>query len=143
MTSPAGGTTSYVLDGHDRVTGSVSPSGVYSSAPPDLGGRVPVTKLVDRDAQGNPHFVYRWSEQQYDQAGRVIKEIRKLFASPLPVVPPPDSTAGRGGDGRRAPEQEGRPPRNGAKRRGAGHRQSRVRLNRFYAAAALTRRGTR
>ena len=84
-TDPAGGTTTYLLDGHDRVTGSLSPSGVYTSSPPDLGGRAPVTKLADRDAQGTPLSIYRWSEQQYDQAGRVIKEVRKLFTSPIPA----------------------------------------------------------
>ena len=53
---------------------------------------MPITKVMDRDAQGNPSSIYRWSEQRYDAAGRIVQEIRKLFTSPIPAPGPPGST---------------------------------------------------
>lgn len=74
-----GGLTTYLLDGHDRMIGSIDPTGARSDAKPDVAGRVPSSRV--KDGSDN---VLTWTVNEYDLAGRVTKQIQKLFITPFP-----------------------------------------------------------
>jgi RHS repeat-associated protein len=71
------------LDGHDRSKGTKDPSGA-SDTQLDAAGRVKSSIAGSKGSSGSLENRYRWTEFEYDQAGRVTKEIRKLFETPEP-----------------------------------------------------------
>ncbi|MBL8114292.1 MAG: hypothetical protein JNK60_15530, partial [Acidobacteria bacterium] len=91
VTNPLLGVTTFILDGHDRVKGSDDGvTGALERVTLDLAGRVTERKVYSKNAMGLPDKVFQWTENQYDPAGRLLKEIRKHFvvpdANPSPVT---------------------------------------------------------
>ncbi len=84
VTNPLGGTTTYTLDGLGRLTGRLDPANLVESIERDVMGRPLSRRQYALGPDGNPGDLYRWTEYRYDNAGRLLEEIRKLFADPLP-----------------------------------------------------------
>ena len=73
----------YLIDGFGRQVGVVDPTNVKTLEILDKAGRsieTRVTKLA-----GTTETLYRWTTREYDGAGRVRKETRKLFTNPIPL----------------------------------------------------------
>jgi RHS repeat-associated protein len=82
ITTPRAHTKELILDGFGRTIGEVDPAGVRTLSRMDEAGR-PVETRMTRERANGERYLLRWSLTEYDAAGRVTKETRKLFESPL------------------------------------------------------------
>src|SRR5262249_44277220 len=81
--SPRNFTTTYLVDGFGRGIGSLDPTNIKTREFLDLAGRSTETRVTL--VSGPTETLYRWTKRQFDPAGRVTQEIRKLFTSPITV----------------------------------------------------------
>ncbi len=81
---PRGRVVRFLLDGHERVVGTNDSAGSVTSVVRDAAGRVRVSKVFDKDADGAPKDLFSWTEFDYDAGGRPVRRTRKLFETPAP-----------------------------------------------------------
>jgi RHS repeat-associated protein len=74
--------TIYAQSGFGDSRGTTNAISVTTAQTTDAAGRPVDTKLLKKTADGKT-LVLRWSKQEFDPLGRVTRQIRKLFTSPL------------------------------------------------------------
>ncbi|MGK2858885.1 MAG: hypothetical protein ACSLFQ_16930, partial [Thermoanaerobaculia bacterium] len=89
VTDILGRTTQFLQDGFGVSVGTIDASGVTTIDRHDDGGR-PVDSRVIRTLPDGTKLLLRWTVREFDTAGRLVLEIRKLFTEPLKI--PPDGT---------------------------------------------------
>ncbi|HEX8407828.1 MAG TPA: DUF6531 domain-containing protein, partial [Thermoanaerobaculia bacterium] len=92
MTDPRGHTTAFSVSGFNDEASATNSLGVVRVETHDMMGRSVDTRVMKVPATGAMQLL-RWSTREYDPAGRVLKEVRKLFTGPL-VVPPTGDPSG-------------------------------------------------
>lgn len=79
-----GHNTTFNIGGFGQSTGQTNAIGVTTVISSDAANRPIDERVVKTDGAGNRSLL-RWTQRQYDPAGRMLKEIRKLFRDPLPL----------------------------------------------------------
>jgi RHS repeat-associated protein len=74
--------TIYAQSGFGDSRGTTNAISVTTAQTTDAAGRPVDTKVIKKTADGKT-LVLRWSKQEFDPLGRVTRQIRKLFTSPL------------------------------------------------------------
>ncbi|HKR65020.1 MAG TPA: RHS repeat-associated core domain-containing protein [Thermoanaerobaculia bacterium] len=81
---PRGNATTASRNGFGQKTAQKNPAGVTEQQVLDAAGRPVDTRMIKRLPNGD-QLVLRWTQYEYDNAGRITKQIQKLFSSPLAV----------------------------------------------------------
>jgi len=89
VTDVLGRKTQFLQDGFGASVGTIDASGITTIDRHDAGGR-PVDSRVIRTLPDGSKLLLRWTVREFDAAGRLVREIRKLFTEPLKI--PPDGS---------------------------------------------------
>ncbi|MHB0972301.1 MAG: DUF6531 domain-containing protein [Thermoanaerobaculia bacterium] len=92
ITNARGKTTTVTIDGFGNRVGETDPSGITEVRSLDAGGR-PIDVRTIKRVSDTESYILRWTQLAYDGAGRLTRQTRKRFASPL-LIPPSGDPAG-------------------------------------------------
>jgi RHS repeat-associated protein len=93
VTDVLGRKTRFLQDGFGASVGTIDASGITTIDRHDAGGR-PVDSRVIKTLPDGTKLLLRWTVREFDQAGRLVREIRKLFTEPLKIPPDGGDPAG-------------------------------------------------
>jgi YD repeat-containing protein len=92
-TDAVGETTTVVANGFGQPIGEIDPNGLLELDVVDSGGRPIENRVVEKLADGS-ELLLKQSEQEFDDAGRLLRDTQHLFEKPFEV--PDENRTGRG-----------------------------------------------
>jgi RHS repeat-associated protein len=90
LKNPRGKSTTRSVTGFGHLSSETDPRGITRVQKVDGAGRPTDTRMVKTTPNGK--LLLGWSTREYDAAGRVVKETRKLFPTALPIPETGDPT---------------------------------------------------
>jgi RHS repeat-associated protein len=88
-----GQTTTYSSDGFARRLAATEPGAASHISRTNSNGKPVETKAIKTLSNGARKLL-RWTQQQYDPAGRLIREVKKIFPEPLDIPADDDVKTG-------------------------------------------------
>ncbi len=79
-----GNSTTFLTGGFGHSAGQANAAGLSTVRLVDAANRPVDERVINTTATGD-QFVFRWTTREYDLAGRLVRETRKLFTTPLPL----------------------------------------------------------